>query len=299
MKPVPAGFVDWILSAQRMCTANLYTFEFTDGSFAYFNDIDMDLTIDGTLFSARSLRIDGLRQKVAVGLNVDEQEVRINAFPEETLGSTLFFGGIQQGLLDGAYITRQRAFWEVVDGRPYIDFQSVPKGVITIFIGLVSQITKIGRSHVEMKVKSPLKLLDMDMPRNSFQPSCLWTLYDNGCTLNRATYTTNFTVSAANTLLITPTIPIPTPTGADGLPSYYQGRLLFLTGVNAGFQTIIADNDGTNFRVQYPLNVVPDPGDTFSAAWGCAKTVSACEDKFSNRDNFRGFPRVPPVVVSL
>ncbi len=299
MKPIPSTLVNLLLSSQQLLVAELYTFQFADGSLDHFTNIDMDLIISGVTYKSKSIRIEGLRFKLAVGFQIDEQDVKIAAYPFETLGGANFFTAVESGLLDGATITRQRAFWQPVDGRPFVDYQNTPAGVVTLFIGLVSTINKIGRSMVEMKLKSPMKLLDIDMPRNTYQPSCQWTLYDQGCTLTRATFTSSFTVSTANTSVIDPVGGIPTPVGADGVSSYYQGLLVFTSGVNNNIQTVVRDNDGTSFFLQYPLRVAPGVGDTFSVSLGCAKTSDTCNLKFNNLNNFRGFPRVPPVVVSL
>lgn len=298
MKPVSSTYINYLLTQQRMPFAELYTFEFLDGNFAYYTNLDRTIFYGGNAYLASELRIEGLKYKIGVGFQVDEQEIRIGAYPGETLGGAAFFSALQDGLLDGAYLTRQRAFWQPTDGRPFIDFQAAPFEVITLFIGRVSTITKIGRSHVELKLKSPLSLLDMDMPRNSYQPGCLWTLYDSGCTLNRASFTTSFVVSSANHTVIIPTTPI-TTFGADGIPNYYQGRLLFTSGVNQNLQVLIATNDNVTFGLQYPLTVPPDPGDTFDASLGCSKSTDTCTLKFSNIANFRGFPRVPPVIVGI
>jgi len=298
MKPVSSTYISYLLTQQRMPFAELYTFEFLDGNFAYYTNLDRTIFYGGNAYLASELRIEGLKYKIGVGFQVDEQEIRIGAYPGETLGGAAFFSALQEGLLDGAYLTRQRAFWQPSDGRPFIDFQSAPFEVITLFAGRVSTITKIGRSHVELKLKSPLSLLDIDMPRNTYQPGCQWTLYDSGCTLSRPSFTTSFTVLTANTTSIQPTGPI-AATGADGIPNYYQGRLLFTSGVNDNLQIVIGNNDGTSFFTQYPLVVAPDPGDTFDASLGCSKQNLTCNDKFSNLANFRGFPRVPPVVIGI
>ena len=42
-----------------------------------------------------------------------------------------------------------------------------------------------------------------------------------------------------------------------------------------------------------PLANMPKPGDTFRITAGCAKTFSACREKFANSLNFRGFPQMP------
>lgn len=301
MKPSgnPA-FVNFILSNQRMLIAELYTFTLLDGSNIYFTSLDMDLNVDGNTYVANSLRIEGLKYKVAVGLQVDEQDIKISAYPEDTLGGAQFFAAVQEGLLDGAYLSRRRGFWAVSTGISYRDYALPPVGVVELFIGRVATISKIGRTHVEMKLKSPLSLLDIEMPRNTYQPGCQYTLFDQGCGLLKASFTFSgvvFGVVDAD-LGITVTGGIPSPIGADGIPTYSFGRLLFTSGSNNDLQVSIAANDSSIMGFQYPPIKNIQPGDTFDAWPGCSKTDNTCDLKFSNKIHFRGFPRVPPIVVS-
>ena len=116
----------------------------------------------------------------------------------------------------------------------------------------------------------------------------------------RNSFTDSYTVASSDGISITVSAISP-ETGADGNPYYQQGRLLFTSGDNDGVQTIVRWNDTTIFYLQYPLRVNPAPGDTFDVSAGCLKTGrgGACELKFSNLNNFRGFPRVPPIVMSV
>lgn len=283
----------------RFLIGELYTFTLLDGTQAYYSGLDLDINYGGNTYVSTGLRIEGLKYKIAVGWEVDEQQIKISAFPGETLAGADFFGAVAEGLLDGAYITRQRGFWKVNTGIAYQDYAQAPVAVVTLFTGLVSAIDKIGRTHVEMKLKSPLKLLDIDMPRNAYSPGCLWSLYDSGCTLARSSYTSSFVVSTASQTQIVPTTAISPVTGADGIEYYLQGRLLFTSGVNENVQVLVAGNDAGNFYLQYPLNNVPSPGDTFTVSAGCTKMASTCSAKFGNLANFRGFPKVPPEMISL
>lgn len=277
----------------------LFEIELRDGTTEYYTNLDMDITYGGHTYLANSIRIEGMRYRVAVGLQVEEQDVKISAYPGESLVNATFFSSIGAGLLDGAYITRKRAFWQPATGVPAVDFLQAPLDVVTLFVGLVSSITKLGRTFMELKVKSPLKLLDIDMPRNTYQPGCQWLLYDSGCTLNRATFTDSYTVTAATETQIT-VASISPVNGADGIPYYQQGRLLFTSGNNSGIQTIVSFHTSTVFWLQYPLVEPPAVGDTFDVSAGCSKIGrgGACELKFNNLTNFRGFPRVPPIVLS-
>lgn len=299
MKPeADAGMLTLIRTQAQFSFAELFTFTMRSGTQDRFTDLDFNIVYNLQTYKANSIRIEGLRSKLAVGWQVDEQEVKISAYPGETLAGADFFAALESGLLDGAYIQRSRGFWAAGDGPAYEDFAADPIAVIPIFTGRVSTIDKIGRTHAQIRVKSPLSLLDIDMPRNTYQAGCQWLLYGPGCGLDRADFTTSFTVVSADHRNIT-VASIGTPTGADGLASYLQGRLLFTSGDNNGLQTIIATNTSTVFTLQYPLLTVPAPGDTFDASWGCSKGVESCDLKFNNKLNFRGFPRVPPVVVSF
>lgn len=299
MKPVPPGFLPFIQSATQILVGELYSFVLVDGSQMNFTNLDFDFTYGGITFTANSIRLDGMKFKLQVGIQVDEQMIKASAYSTDSFfRGDNFFTSLQNGILDGAMFVRQRAFWAVNDGRAWVDFQAAPQAVITIFTGFVSEISKIGRTTAEIKVKSPLKYLDIQMPRNSFQASCNWTLYSPGCTLLRDDFTTSYTVVVASPNEIDVTS-IGTPTGGDGQPYYQQGRLLFTSGVNNGLQTLISTNTTTAFGLQYPLLVPPNPGDTFKASAGCMKTMDACNLKFSNFKNYRGFPYVPPVHISL
>lgn len=298
MKPVGSSLISLITSANQYLIAELFTFAFIDGTFDYYTSLDIPITYGGQTYKANGLRIEGLKFKLSVGFQVDEQDIKISAFPSDTLGGASFFTAVQEGLLDGGYLTRQRAFWAINTGIPYKDYQAAPVGVATLFIGRVSTIGKIGRTAVEMKLKSPLNLLDIDMPRNSYSPGCLWNLYDSGCTVNRASFTQSYTVVGAQPTVIE-VASISPAVGADGINYYVQGRLLFTSGENNNLQTVIRDNNTTLFFLQYPLINVPVPGTTFTASAGCSKSPGTCLAKFANLNNYRGYPRVPPVFVSV
>lgn len=299
MKPVSQEMIDLILTQSQPAIAELYDFHFVDGSHDYFTNLDLSIGYNNIVWKANSIRIEGLRFKIGVGWQVDEQQIKISAYPGETLGGASFFSAVESGLLDGAYITRMRGFWAANSQSTYYIYAAAPVAMVTLFTGRVSTIDKIGRTHVELKVKSPLSLLDIDMPRNTYQPGCQWRLFDAGCTLNRASFTSSFTVGTANSLVINPSGGVSPNNGADGIKYYQQGRITFTSGVNDGLVVSIRDNDATSFFLRLPLVAVPAPGDTFTASAGCSKRSETCSTKFSNLHNFRGFPRVPPVVQSV
>ena len=300
MKPgLDSTAIQTIISSDQLPTAEVYTITLNDGTSFYFSGLDVQIVFGGHTYLANSLRFEGLKFKIAVGWQVDEQDLRIDALPDDNLSGTDFLAAIANGYLDGATIVRQRIYWAVNTGIPAIDFQSTALGAITLFTGLVSSISKVGRTSVEMKLKSPMKYLDIDMPRRSYGSGCPWILFDaNTCKVTRASFATNYTVLTATPTAVEVTS-IATPVGADGIPYYAQGRLLFTSGINNNLQVLVGFNDTAVFFFQYPLDNVPAVGDTFTAWAGCSKQSNTCSAKFSNLDNFGGFPRIPPIFTSL
>ena len=298
MKPgLTADQLAFLANSNSFFIAELYTFKLLNGTSWYFTGADVKVTANGTGYVASALLISGLGYKVGIGFTVDEQEMRVAANPQDTsLDGVEFLAGISNGLLDGAYVTRQRAFW----ASP-ADVGSEPVVVVPIFIGRVSTITKVGRTAAQIKLKSPLVLLNIDMPRNFYTPGCQHTLYDSECTLVKSTFGYAGTVDIGPSALSIPWAGgvQPGPTGADGLGNYAQGRLLFTTGALNGLQFLIADNDISTLHMAYSFNTLPAQGDRFTAFFGCSKTINSCFNKFANLQNFRGFPFIPPVFTSV
>jgi uncharacterized phage protein (TIGR02218 family) len=297
---VSASYITWVLGTNRGIMAHLYYFISATGLQDYFTDLDVDVPLNGNTYKSGSLRFEGLQRKVGIGTSVDEQTLKIWASPTDTLFGANFLAGAEEGLLDGATIVRSRIIWNFVTGNAATDVQNMPLAVWTLFTGYTAAIGKGGVSHVELKVKSGLHKLDVNMPRNYYQPGCLWTLFDQGCTLVKASYGVSGVVGASPLPNVIPVVGGISPiVGADDIPEYAQGRLLFTSGVNNGLQVLIGDNDGVNLYLAYLLNSVPSAGDTFTYYPGCSKSFNTCKLKYGNNANFRGFDKVPPVMVSV
>jgi uncharacterized phage protein (TIGR02218 family) len=279
--------------------AHLYTLTSAQGAQDYFTDFDIDIPYQGNLFKSGGLRFEGLRRKVGVGLSIDEQTLKVWASPTDTCFGAAFLTGAEEGLLDGCVIVRQRILWEFVTGNVARDIQNLPLTVFTLFTGYMSAVDKGGRSHIEFKVKSALEKLNINMPRNYYQPGCLWTLFDQGCGLPKANYGVNATISTATYNAINISGGVANPVSPDGIATYAQGRLVFTSGVNSGLQVLVDNNDTSNLYLAYPLNAVPAPGDTCTFYPGCSKSFSTCQLKFNNQAKFRGFDKVPPVMLSI
>jgi uncharacterized phage protein (TIGR02218 family) len=270
------------------------------GAMDFFTDMDQDVVWGGHTWKSNSLRFEGLQRKVGVGLNVDEQTLKIWAAPTDTIFGGEFLPNVEQGVLDGAVIVRYRIIWALSTGNVAVDMQAAPIAVFPMFTGYTANVVKGGQSHVELKVRSALARLNTNMPRNYYQPGCLWTLFDQGCTLLKGAYAVTGTVGAGPSLTTIPvTGGIAVPTGADGIANYGQGRLQFTSGVNDGLQVLIDNNDASNLYLAYVLNDLPAEGDQITYFPGCSKAFNTCKLKFNNQANFRGFDKVPPIMLSM
>ena len=226
-----------------------------------------------SVFSSDNPLISRGQMRWGVGLTVDTLDLTLLEQAPVTLTPQ-----IAQGYLDGARVQLDRLYGTAFGA--WIDS-------VTLFAGNVADVKELGRSHAKIEVRSRLELLNNSLPRNLFQPSCRWSLFDSGCTLNKSSFGTSLTVSAvANSLQFT--------SGATQIDGYYDlGTLTFTSGANAGVSVTVKHflhSSGT-FILNSPLAVAP--GDAFIAYPGCDKQQSTCSGKFSNLVNFGGMPYIP------
>lgn len=232
-------------------------------------------------FSATGAQFTRGTTKMVVGLQVDDMALTILSDPAtDTLGGVPWPAAARAGALDGATIVLERAFMA--------SWGDTSKGTLILFAGVAANI-QASRSQIAITVKSPLNVLTNSMPRNVYQPGCLHSLYDAGCTLLVGTFTKTGAVVAGSTTSAIKT----NLTDAD---DYYDlGRIIFTSGVNNGlFRTVQQYfHTGGQVNVAPPLPALPGIGDTFSIYPGCDKKQSTCNTKFSNLAHFRGYPYVP------
>lgn len=311
MKLLPGSvYITQLLAGQRdYIIAHIYEFQSAAGALDYFTDFDTDIPAYGVIYKSGGLRIEGLRMKLATGIAVDEQDVTIWASPTDTLFGANFLTGMAEGLMDGGTISRGRLVWQPLTGDVSLDILQPPIAAWRMFLGYMSTIEKLGRASVQFKVKSPLVKLNIDMPRNFYQPGCLWSVFDDsittgnagvGCTLFGPDYAVAGVVSAGMTAIVIPVSGgVVNPVGADTIGNYQRGRIVFTSGVNDGLMTTIDSNDDVALYLAYPLNAIPSVGDMFNYYPGCSKTFNTCNVKYSNTANYRGYDLVPPVLVAV
>jgi uncharacterized phage protein (TIGR02218 family) len=266
--------------------ADAFTFTLRSGLVLCYTNVDVTFTYAGNTYLGNSVLIDGLKYKAAIGLDVDQQQITVAARSTDTItGSAPFLQALRDGSFDGCEIERERIFFSDHIGGSAI-------GSVILFKGRLGTIDQIGRTSAKLTVNSDLVLLDIDMPRNVYQPTCLHTLYDSGCTLVKNAFGTNGVVGAGSTASII------NWSGSDA--KYQQGSITFTSGVNSGVTANVNYvASGSYLVLGYPLQSAPASGDTFTVYQGCDHTPGTCSGKFNNLLNFRGFPYVPPPQMAI
>jgi uncharacterized phage protein (TIGR02218 family) len=291
MKPASSALINYLNAIRAapdavLLMADAFLFTLADGATLGYTNIDVTFSYSGVTYLANAVRIDGLKYKQSIGVDVDQQQISIAALSTDTIiGGAAFLQALRNRAFDRCSIQRYRVFFSDTIGGTVV-------GSVLLFKGRLGKIDEIGRTAAMLTVNSDLCLLDNYMPRNIYQPTCLHTLYDSGCTLVKASFGTNGTVGAGASFTQIPW------NGASA--NFAQGTLTFTSGVNSGLSVTVGSAlDGAWLAPIYPLQTAPNAGDSFTVYFGCDHTQNTCLAKFNNLANFRGFPFVPPPIMSL
>jgi uncharacterized phage protein (TIGR02218 family) len=268
VKPASAALIALLNSSEQFIMADLYTFTLVG-------------VANGYLFAVGP-KFERSKTKVVIGTQVDELDIKI--YPEATdlVGSTPFLEAAWQGQFDGGLVQLERAFMGA-DAGGYGDTSA---GTVILFSGRISDID-CSRTGVEMKCRSHLELLNIQMPRRLWQSSCTHVFGDAMCLFNRSSLAATF--SAANGS--TTTVIQGAPTTAT---PFAQGTIIAITGCNAGYsRTISSFVSGGTVTVKLAFLSSVAVGDQFQLLPGCDRTLATCTNVFNNALHFGGFPYIP------
>jgi uncharacterized phage protein (TIGR02218 family) len=198
------------------------------------------------------------------------------------VGGLPFLAACVQGAFDGAELQLERAFMAT--------YGDTSVGTVIMFVGRVAEID-LGRAVATFTINSHLELLNLQLPRNLWQPGCVNSLGDPSCGVSLASFAVSGSAAAGSSAsAITATLGQPT--------SYFdQGKLIFTSGANTSLtrsvKSWVAGSPGT-IALLAPFPNTPATGDSFTIYPGCDKTLgtNGCA-KFANTARFKGFPYVP------
>jgi len=281
MKTATAGFIAWLAANAEFVMAELYDITLADGTELHYTTFDRSLIVGGTNYLTGPPNFKrGTVEEVLTLSKVGTLSLEIHANPTDLVDGVPILQKVVRGDFDKAALTVRRLF---------MDSGLNQQGTVIRFVGNIGDLDQVSRTVAKFTCKSKVEDLNIQIPRNILQPTCIHTLFDAGCTLNKASFGVSGIVQAGSTVnkLIT------SLTQADGY--FDNGQLVFTSGTNNGHIVAVKaylNSSGTVFFV-VPLPATPSAGDTFTIYPGCDKTQATCSGKFANLANFGGFPYVP------
>jgi uncharacterized phage protein (TIGR02218 family) len=306
MRPASYELQSYLAANDTFVVIDLYTFALTSRTVLYYSGWTTPLTIPGTAFAAGSLnynatgytnfalgpRFDRSMVSTKIGIEPTELDISILAGGNDLLGGSSFADAVRVGQFDGATVELDRFF-----APPQPDGSGAPTtslGAIVWFYGRVAE-TDVGRSKIEMKVKSLLNLLaQQQMPRRLYQAACTHIFSDAMCTFSRASMAATITAQTGSSQATIVT------TLSPSLSTLYdQGTIIATTGANAGQSRTIAQLSGGTISLLKAWLEPVAVGDGFQLLPGCDHTLATCQNTFNNLSHFGGFPYIPPPELAV
>jgi uncharacterized phage protein (TIGR02218 family) len=282
VKPASAALIALLNSGEQFMMADLYTFTLIGGTtILRYSAAPTSIVANGYLFAAGP-KFERSKTKVVIGTQVDELDVKIYPEPTDLVGSTPFLEAAWQGQFDGALLQLERAFMGAAGGG----YGDTSAGTVILFSGRISDID-CSRTGIDMKCRSHLELLNIQMPRRLWQSACTHVFGDAMCLFNRPSLATTFLAASGSTTTVIQGAPTTTT-------PYTQGTIVGVTGSNAGYsRTISSFVSGGAVTVKLAFLSPVAVGDQFQLLPGCDRTLATCTNVFNNAIHFGGFPYIP------
>jgi uncharacterized phage protein (TIGR02218 family) len=279
------------LAAGQLKVIDLYTFTLSGGNASYyFTTHQVPVKNNGITYQTGLIIRRGDVQQ-SLGITVDNMSLTCS--PQASAGVQIagfpFLTAAQMRLFDGARVLWSRLFLD--------SWTDTVRKKVDFFQGRVNEVN-LGRLTAQFDINSDIEMLNVQMPRNLIQKTCLHEVYDPGCGLSRAAFTDSIAVAAGSTVLKVQT--------ASTRPENYFtfGRLTFTSGALAGIPLayFVKKYGATagSFEFFRPLPAVPSVGDTFQVSAGCNNLLATCSNSnsavgpaFNNRGRFKAMPFVP------
>lgn len=274
-----------LLATRQFWAVDLWQLTFLDGTVLRYSSHALSTSWNGYTWQAGPM-FDRGSTKLTKGLEADSLQIEITPRPTDQLYGIDFFTAVRNGALDGVKLSLYRAH-AAHPGDPIV-------GAFLRFKGDVQEVES--DLTIRITVKSDLAKLDMQIPRDLWEPGCSRTLYDVGCGVARAAYQTTGTAAAASSRSVIVT--------GEALPNgagyFTAGEIMFTSGANAGARrSVRLQTDAQTLRLAYPLLSPVTAGDQFLIWPGCSRTWDECKTKFNNGSAFNGQPFVPSPETAL
>ncbi len=295
-----------LLQSRQFVLCDLYTISLTDGvTVLRFAAADIDIVIGSNTWGHKGPFFDKSSSKTharwKVGTGVDKWTVDViprlvdpvtGASNPDTINGVPWLQAVKAGVLDDAVMQVDRAYlseWPVY-GSP-----AVVTGAITLFKGLVGDVS-FGRDALTIEAVSYMDLLNLQMPRNTYQVMCRHSLFDVGCTL----IASNFAVNGSVAAIVGNNVFTSTAAAPPGSATFALGKITMTSGANKGWSRTVKSWDSTSgtFTLISPFPLPLAVSDTFTAYAGCDKSLTTCT-AFNNLANYGGQPYIPDATTAI
>ena len=269
-----------LLDADQFLMADLYTITTVQGDVYRYTNYDYDLVVEGHTYSSSGPIISREGISLSLGIEVDNISVTIDVTDDQTFEGVRVVQAFHNGQMDGARFKLERIFMDM--NTP----TDTSVGTIKLFEGRLIE-PELDRNTISVSVASDLDDLNVQMPRNLYQPSCTNTLFDSACGLLRQNHVVSTTIesgSTASRILCQ----VNQPQGW-----FTQGVIEFLDGGNKGLKRTVRLHESGALLLTLPLLEEPQPGQRIKVYPGCDKRLETCDNRFNNRSRFRGAPFIP------
>lgn len=275
-----------LLDANQFVMADLYTLTTIQNDIYRYTNYDFDLIVAGELYHSEGPIISRDGITLSLGVEVDNLSITIDVTDEETFESLRIVQAFHNSQMDGARFKLERIFMDAFTPT------DTSAGTIKLFEGRIIE-PEFDRNTIQASVASDLDELNVQMPRNLYQPSCSNTLFDHACGLNRENYALETMIAAGSTASRI-LCDINQPQGW-----FTQGVIEFLEGGNKGLKRTIRLHELDILLLTLPLLEVPEVGQRIKVYPGCDKRLETCQNRFSNFSRFRGAPFIPIPETSV
>lgn len=262
-----------------------------NGAKIFGSDHDLDVIITtgdlaGTYVAGAN--VTGSDVASSSDMSIDNTEID-GSFTDSILIPDLTVDDVRAGLFNNAPVTLFFTNWQAPDdGQCYMRS------------GFLGDLTWDSNNTYKTELRGLTQLLSQTIVE-TFSVECAVVKFgDARCKVDVAALTHAVTVSAVtNRKVITVGLP-----GSPPLPvgMYNTGTLVGLTGANTGFTRQIKDDNTSSTHGQVTLfEAFPNdvaPGDTFSMAPGCNRSMTACQF-YGSVPNYRGYGIFIPGVDAM
>ena len=270
------------LESEVQTVALCWKIQRKDGTIYHYTDHDAAIVYDGSTYTPiDSGSPSNYRQNAALSpANIDFNMV---------FGSNSGRDAeIRAGLFDYAEMWTFRINW----ADP-----STTSGIVKLAYGRLGEV-EIKDNEARIELRSLTQLLSVPIGR-IYTPECNASLGDSRCAIvvSSTVYTRTGAISAVTDNRVF-TVSGDASGQIDNFFNY--GPLTFTAGDNNGLTIQVEDYTTANVVTLYEsAPYALSTGVTFSAVAGCDRRFLTCKDRFSNKDNFRGFPHIPGMDKAL